>query len=156
MVQKAKTFLDDLDLELDTDLQEPSKSKTAQPNNNNTSSKTPRASGRLRSRVNTDLTSAMATSKSASAVPSSGDPLSTYSIITTNNNMVSPVKSSPVTNSAAASQSSSVPISIIDDCVEIQDKNTKKFNEIPTMKLKAVTYAKIKIKNKKKFAKKKC
>ena len=154
VVQKAKTFLDDLDLEMDTDLQELNMSITAQPipkisgtvnnnNNNNTNSKTPRASGRFRSRVNT--------AQPASTVPSSGDPNSTYSIIPTNNNMLS-----PVTSSVAASQSSSVSITIIDDCDEILDKETKTFNEIPTMKLKAVTYAKIKIKNKKKFAKKKC
>ena len=168
VVPKIKTFLDLVDQELDTDLQELEKSVATQPvpqtskteNNNSintTNSKTPRASGRLRSRGKTNLSSSMATSKAAStAIPlakTSVDqtPTTNSNSTTNNNNNIVKMRSkrSSTTNSATASQSS-VPITITDDGDKIIDQNA-----IPTMKLKSAKFAKFTIKKEKNNVKRK-
>ena len=164
VVQKIQTFLDlDMNLDLETDHQEVKKSRATRQiskisetvSNNSTESKNPRASGRLRSRVNTNGTSSIPSSNSSSAISTalvSVDPTTATSSNTNNNiSMGRSKRSSPVNSATQAS----VPITIIDDGDEIKDQNIKTVDVIPTMKLKAVKFAKGNIKKEKNDVKKK-
>ena len=158
VVPKIQTFLDDMNLDLETDHHEVKKSRATQQSskmsesvsNNSTKNKNPRASGGLSSRVNfnTNVTSPITSSKSSTAISTASlsvDPTSaTFSNIVTNNNIL---MGSSKTPSNSVSQAS-VPITIIEDGDEIKDQNIKSVNVIPSMKLKAVKYAKVNIKKK--------
>ena len=128
----SKTFLD-IDFDLDNDLQEVRVSSDERQaslitETVNSNSKVTRASGRLRSRGKSELSSDKVTSK----------PTSTASPAHNNNNKKGRVRSK---GCSAASQTS-VPITIIDNGEQIVDQEAKKSNEIMAKKINVRKYAK--------------